>query len=55
MSGHLFPLTEQERQQWQVEADAFMKEYLAQEPDQERQRQDTEPLTVIVPELAIVL
>ncbi len=52
LSGHLFPLTDQERQQWQVEADAFMKEYLAQEPDQERQRQDTEPLTVIVPESA---
>src|SRR6266702_2817665 len=43
------------RQWFFEEADAFMKEYLAQEPDQERQRQDTEPLTVIVPESAIVL
>lgn len=46
LSGHFFPLTDQERQQWQVEAEAIMKEYdAAHEPDQESQTQDTEPLT----------
>ena len=43
LSGHLFPLTDQEREQWEAEAEAFMKS-LVEEPDQEKQAQDTEPL-----------
>jgi hypothetical protein len=48
LSGNLFPLTDQERQQWRAEAEEIMKEYLAaHEPDQESQTQDTEPLTSV--------
>ena len=47
LSGHLFPLTEQERQQWQMEAEAIMNEYsTARQPD-ESQTKDTEPLTPV--------
>ena len=56
LSGNLFPLTDQERQQREAEAAAFMQEYLAtHEPDQERQEQETEPLPVPVLEPATVL
>jgi hypothetical protein len=48
LSGHLFPLTDQERQQWKAEAEAIMKEYdAAHQLDQESQTQDTEPLTPV--------
>jgi hypothetical protein len=48
LSGHLFPLTDQERQQWQAQAEAIMKEYGdAHQTDQESQTQDTEPLTLV--------
>lgn len=50
MSGYFFPLTDQERQQWQAEAEAFMNEYdSAHQPDRERQKQNTEPLTLVPP------
>ena len=56
LSGNLFPLTDQERQQWEAEAAAAMKEYLAtHEPDQEGQKQQTEPFPVPIPEPARVL
>ncbi len=49
LSGHLFPLTGQERRQWEAEAAAAMKEYLAaHEPNREgRQTQNTEPLPLV--------
>jgi hypothetical protein len=37
----------QERQEWQIEEEVFMKESLAQAFDQESQAQDTEPLTPV--------
>jgi len=56
LSGILFPLTDQERQQWQAEAEVAMKKFLAaQEPDQENQEQDTEPLPITVQEPTMVL
>jgi|SRR6266566_6037060 hypothetical protein len=56
LSGNLFPQTDQERQQWQAEAEAAMKKFLAaQELDQENQEQETEPLPITVQESAIVL
>lgn len=48
LSGHLFPLTDQERQQWQVEAEAIMKEYdTAHQPHQERQERDAKSLAPV--------
>ena len=46
VSGHFFSLSDQERRQWQAEAEAFMNEYdAAHQSDQERQGRHTEPLT----------
>jgi len=48
LSGHLFPLTDQERQQWQVEAEAIMKEYdTAHQPHQERQERYAKSLAPV--------
>jgi hypothetical protein len=49
LSGHLFPQTEQERQQWQAEVEAFRQQALAShESDRERQTHHTEPLSLAV-------
>lgn len=48
LSGHLFPLSQEEQRQWEAEAEAAMKEYFAaREPDQEKQELDSETSALV--------
>jgi len=47
VSGHFFPLTDQERQQWLAEAEAAMKEYDAAHQTDQWERAEPFPTTVL--------